>query len=353
MKNGTYFAVVSGLILLLSGTLFNVNAVGQPTDITLEISSLLINVDDTVGFSGSLVNSKTGNGVEGKTITIYREGPIIPIPFETAVTGINGAFNANWIAKLERNTNTPITVFAQFDGDDDALPSRTSKTTFKVALKPLELVVTTDGNKNKYLLGDRALFSVAFSDGAGNFVDPDFLRSTYDGKFVEMTNLAVGRSTFETPHLVKFEQHQFGVFAAKWGFESTQKSITITTFGVQDYKPMKVTASKRGNDIRILVKNNELSPGNVYTFVGSFIGGVTEDATAEKWMVLIDHKRNSFTFKTIEGYLSPGKFVVFKLKVEGEPTELMWKAFDLYGKEHSTVRKITGSGVTVVKPIRN
>ena len=102
-------------------TLFNVNAVGQPTDITLEVSSSLINVDDTVSFSGSLVNSKTGNGIEGKTITIYREGPIIPIPFETAVTGINGAFNANWIAKLERNTNTPITVFAQFDGDDDAL----------------------------------------------------------------------------------------------------------------------------------------------------------------------------------------------------------------------------------------
>ncbi|MFQ5941083.1 MAG: hypothetical protein ACE5KA_05225, partial [Nitrososphaerales archaeon] len=304
MRYGKYLAITSSLVLLLSGTLVNVKAFEQPTDITLEVSSSKIHVGDAIAFSGSLVNSETGSGIGGKTVTIYREGPMIPRPVVTAGTGPDGAFYAEWTATIERNRDTRVTVFAQFDGDVDALPSRTGKTTFTIALKPIELVMTTDGNKNRYKFGETALFSVAFSDGAANFVDPDFLRATYDGKFVEMTNVVVGRYTFETPHLIKFEQHQFGVFAEEWGFQSAQKSITITTFGGEDYKPLKVTASKRGNDIRIMVRNNELSANNVYTFIGTFIGGVPDFGTSRTWQFSTDPGSSSFTFKTTEGYLS-------------------------------------------------
>jgi hypothetical protein len=353
MRYGSYFAIASSLILLLSGTLVNVNAVGQPTDITLEVSSTRVHVNDTVTFTGSLVDSATGQGIEGKTITIYREGPIIPVPFITAITGADGTFSAEWNAMLERNMNTPVTVFAQFDGDSNALPSRTGKTTFTIALKPIELFITTDGNKNKYSFGERALFSVALSDGSANFVDPDFLRATYDGKFVEMKNVAVGRYTFETSPLIKFEQHQFGVFAEKWGFHSSQKSLTITVFGGGDYKPIKVTTLKKGEDVRVMVRNNELSAANVYTFTGTFVGGVVKQGVGKNWQFSIDPLTKSFTFKTTEGYLPPGKSVILRVKVDGAPTELLWKAFDLYGKEHSTVRQMAGSGTTEVKSIRS
>jgi hypothetical protein len=340
------------LILLLSGTLVNANAQMMPTDITLEVSSSWVNLNDTVTFSGSLTNAQTGEGIAGQTITIYKMGPMGPLPFLTATTDEDGMYSVDWDAMLETNRNMPINLWAQFDGDGNALPSRTGKTTVTVALKPLELVLTTDSNVNAYSLGKKALFSVAFSDGAANFVDPDFVRATYDGKFVEMTQVDVGRYTFETSHLVKFEQHQFGVFAEKWGFKSAQKSTTITVFGVQDYKPMKVTAAKRGDDIRIVVRSSDLNANNVYTFVGTLVGGEATKGSATNWQFSIDHATNSFMFKTLEGYLAPGKSVTFKVKADGTPTQLLWKAFDLYGKEHSTIRAIAGSGATTVKPIR-
>ena len=353
MKYASYFAIASGLILLLSGTVINATAQMMSTDITLEISSSRVNLNDTVTFSGSLTNAETGEGIAGKDITIYKMGPMGPLPFLTATTGEGGMFSVDWNAMLETNRNMPINVWAQFDGDGDAMPSRTGKTTVTVALKPIELVLTTDSNVNAYSLGKKALFSVAFSDGAGNFVDPDFVRATYDGRFVEMAGVDVGRYTFETPHLVKFEQHQFGVFAEKWGFKSAQKSTTITTFGVQDYKPMKVTAAKRGDDIRIVVRSSDLNPHNIYTFVGTLVGGVATKGSATDWQFSTDDATNSFMFKTLEGYLVPGKSITFKVKSEGAPTQLLWKAFDLYGKEHSTIRAISGSGATTVKPIRS
>lgn len=352
MRYAQYFAIASVLVLLLSVTLSRADAVGQPTSISIEVSASKVNVGDTVTFSGSLVDARTGEGIEGKTITIYKEGPIGPVPFMTATTGIDGGFSVDWIADLERNSNTPITMSARFDGDSQYLPSRTGKTSFTVALKPLELVITTDGNKNKYFLGDKALISVALSDGSANFVDPDFLRATYDGRFVEMKKEDVGRYTFQTPQLVKFEQHQFGVFAEKWGYKSTQQSITITTFGVKGYKPMKVAASITGDDVRIIVRNGKLSPNNMYTFTGTFVGGIPISGSAKNWIFSVDPATNSFSFKTIEGFLPPGKMIIFKVKVDGEPTKLSWKAFDLHGKEHSTVRNVTDSGATAVKPIR-
>lgn len=352
MKYAAYLAIASGLILILSGTLVNANAIMMPTSISLKVSSSWVNLNDTVTFSGSLVDSETGKGLSGKTVTIYREGPIIPEPLVSATTDKDGTFSVNWTAALDRNMDTHVTVLAQFNGDGNTMASRTGKTTFTVVLKPIDLVMTTNENKNRYFLGEKAFFSIALSDGSANFVDPDFLRATYDGNFVEMTREDVGRYTFQTSSLVKFEQHQFGVFAEKWGFKSTQKSITITTFGGQDHKPMTVTATKKGNDIRILVRNSELSPNNVYTFVGTFLGATAASGTATNWQFSVDDTTNSFAFKTTEGYLAPGKSVILKMKVEGNPTKLVWKAFDLYGKEHSTIRKLVQDSATTVRAIR-
>lgn len=352
MRYATYLAIASGLILILSGTLVNANAIMMPTSISLEVSSSWVNLNDTVTFSGSLVDEETGGGLSDETVTIYREGSIIPEPLVSAVTDKDGAFSVDWTAALDRNMDTHVTVLAQFDGDGNMMASRTGKTTFTVALKPLDLVMTTNENKNRYFLGERAFFSIALSDDSANFVDPDFLRATYDGNFVEMTREDVGRYTFQTPSLVKFEQHQFGVFAEKWGFKSTQKSITITTFGGNDYKPMTVTVAKKGDDIRILVRNAEFSPNNVYTFVGTFVGATAASGTATNWQFSVDDTTNSFAFKTTEGYLAAGKSVILKMKVEGMPTKLVWKAFDLYGKEHSTIRKLVQEGTTTVRAIR-
>lgn len=351
MRYASYYAVVLGLTLLISGTALSANA-QVPTGITLEVSPSRLHVNEIVNFSGSLVNANTGIGLEGKTVTIFREGPIGPERFLTTVTGVNGLFNVQWTTTLATNRNTPITVFAQFDGDSSALPSRTDKSTFNVTLKPLELVLTTDGNKNRYQIGDRAIISVAFTDGSANFVDPDFVRATYDGRFVEMKKVADGRYTFETPRLVKFERHQFGVFAEKWGFTSAQQSVTITVFGTHDYQPIKVSALKKGDVMRIIVRNSDLSPGNIYTFVGTLFGGVPRDTMTPNWQFTMDRATNSFTLKTLEGFVEPGKMSIIRINVDGTPSTLVWKAFDLHGREHTTVRGLVASGSTSVAVVR-
>jgi hypothetical protein len=345
MKGIRYLAVAAGMILLLSGVLGNANALrAQPTTITLDIPSSAVSLNDVVTFAGALTYSKTGEGVRDKTVIIYREGPMTPVAIAEAFTGIDGGFSTTWTATMDMNRNTPVTVWAQFDGDDTAMPSRTGKATFKVALIPLNLEITTDGNKNRYTVGKSVLFSVAFHDGMGNFVDPDVIKATYDGNFVSLNNVDVGRYTFETPRLVKFEQHQFGVFVEKLGYTSTQKSLTITAFGAIIAKPVKVTASNVGDSIMIRVKNNVLSPGDVYTFKGKFLGASPVEGSSNSWSFNVD-SANSFTFKSLEQSMQPGKFTSFKVNVDGTPTKLLWTAFDLHGKE-------LASGATIVRTIR-
>ncbi len=341
-----YFAVAAGMLLLLSGVLANANALRmQPTAITLDISSSEVNLNDTVTFTGTLVNSNTGEGLEGKSITIYKEGPIVPEPIALAMTGIDGAFSATWVATLEMSRDRLVTVFAQFDGDEQAMPSRTGKTTFRVALIPINLEITTDGNKNRYFVGQTALFSVAFIDGMGNFVDPDVIKETYDGNFVSLNKEDVGRYTFQTPRLVTFEQHQFGIFAGGFGYTSVQKSLTITVFGAEIAKPIRATALKLGDDISVRVKNHMLSPHDVYTFKGKFVGASPTGGSATNWQFVIEVATDSFAFKSLEKSLAPGKFTSFKVKVEGSPTKMLWKAFDLHGKE-------VGAGTTTVRATR-
>ncbi|MGH9879107.1 MAG: hypothetical protein ACRD5H_15875, partial [Nitrososphaerales archaeon] len=211
MNKLQYVAVSTGTLLLLSVMTVNASALRmQPTTLSLDSLPSVVSPDDEITFTGTLTNANAGEGLRDKTIVIFREGPIGPMAIAEALTGIDGGFSATWTAALDVNRDTPVTVFAQFDGDEAALPSRTSKTSFRIALIPINLEITTDSNKNRYSIGSMAFFSVAFHDGMGNFVDPDFMRATYDGSFVSMNKEEVGRYTFTTQRLVKFEEHQFG-----------------------------------------------------------------------------------------------------------------------------------------------
>lgn len=348
MKRVQYFALAIGMLLLLSGVLVNANAARkQASAITLDAPPAVVRLNDDVTFTGTLTDANTGEGIRDKTVFIYTEGPMrTPVIIAEALTGIDGAFSAEWTATIEMNRDTPVVVWAQFDGDDTTLASRTAKINFKIGLIPINLEITTDSNKNRYAVGKKALFSVAFHDGMGNFVDPDIIKPTYDGNFVSMEKVDIGRYIFETPRLVKFEQHQFGVFVEKWGYASAQKSLTITVFGAEITKPVRVTAAKVGDHISIRVKNHPLSPGDVYTLVGKFLGASAVEGSSNSWQFSIDAATGSFIFKSVEKSLPSGKFTSFKVKVDGSPTKLLWKVLDLHGEE-------LASGATTVRTIRS
>ena len=334
MNKLQYVAVSTGTLLLLSVMAVNASALRmQLTTVSLDSLPSLVSPNDEITFTGTLTDANTGEGLRDKTIMIFREGPMGPEVIAEALTGIDGGFSATWIAALDVNRDTPVTVFAQFDGDEAALPSRTSKVSFRIALIPINLEITTDSNKNRYSIGSMAFFSVAFHDGMANFVDPDFVRATYDGNFVSMKKEEVGRYTFTTQKLVKFEEHQFGVFAEKFGYSSTQESLTVTVFGAQIAKPVKVSAIKIGDDVRIKVKNNVLSPGEIYTFMGKFIDGSAVESSSGMWQFSVNSAAGSFSLKSLVGSLAPDKSTIFKVKVQGTPTKLLWQALDLHGKQ--------------------
>ena len=334
MNKLQYVAVSTGMLLLLSVISVNASALRMhQTTLSLDSLPSSVSPNDEITFTGTLTDTNTGEGLRDKTIMIFREGPMGTEVIAEALTGIDGSFSATWTAALDVSRDTPVTVFAQFEGDETALPSRTGKMSFRITLIPINLEITTDSNKNRYSVGSTAFFSVAFHNGMGNFIDPDFIRATYDGNFVSMKNEEVGRYTFTTQRLVKFEEHQFGVFAEKFGYSSTQKSLTVTVFGAQIAKPVKVSALKIGDDVRIKVKNNILSPGEIYTFMGKFIDGSAVESSSGMWQFSVNSAAGSFSLKSLEKSLGSDKSTIFKVKVQGTPTKLLWQDLDLHGKQ--------------------
>ncbi len=340
-----YFAIAAGVMLLLSGVLANANAAMRPTALTLSVDPMVINHGGTVTFSGMLTNADTGEGIAGKTVRIHMEAGMGPAPIASGMTNADGAYTIIWQANLERNRDTPITVLAQFDGDGTAMPSRTAKITYKIALIPVNLEITTDTDKNRARVGDRVMFNVAIYDGNGNFLDPEVIKSTYQGNFVQMMKVDVGRYTFETPRLTKFD-NQFGVFIETLGYVSAQKSLTVTAFGAHTLKPMKTTASKVGDNITVRVTSSVLNPSDIYTFRGQLINATPVEGSATNWQFSVENPIGTFVFKSLSGALKPGGTKVFKVKADGTPEKLFWEVRDLNGK-------VVASGVTVVKALRS
>lgn len=74
-----YLAVAAAVLLLLSGVIVNASSVqNQRTAITLDAPPSVVNHNDVVTFTGTLINPDTGEGIPDKSVKIYREGPIGP-----------------------------------------------------------------------------------------------------------------------------------------------------------------------------------------------------------------------------------------------------------------------------------
>lgn len=343
MKDGPS-ALALGIILL-SALVANAAAESkQAVNLTLDPVPASVSHKDAVTFSGTLVDAATGEGIGGKPVTVYREGSLGVMPIDQVVTAANGVFSVEWVAELEFNRDTPVTVFAQFSGDAGTMSTKTTKQTLKITLIPIKLEITTDRGKLKYYLGEKATFTVKIYDGSGNFLDPDVIKPTYDGKFVTMKKADVGKYTFETPQLVRFEQHQFGAFVEKFGYVSAQKSMTMTVFGAEIKNPLRVTAAQQGDIVRILIKSNSLSPHVAYSFSGKLVGAtVVDGSSAKNWK--FSKSGDSFVFKSTSGAITAGKAMMFGVKYEGTPEKLVWQVFDEYGKRlvfgETAIKKVT------------
>ncbi len=140
---------------------------------------------------------------------------------------INGAIETNpkifnekgeLILKSSEKYRSPIVIEDQ---------NRLQLETKSKQVKP-EIVTRTELDKASYKIGDKATFTVTFTDLQGNNIDPDKIKAYYDGQAVQLEKQNVGVYTFTTSGLAK-TNHQLIVSAEKTGFptETTYLSMPI------------------------------------------------------------------------------------------------------------------------------
>lgn len=91
-----------------------------------------------------------------------------------------------------------------------------------------EIVTAIETDKVSYEIGDKAVFTVTFTDLEGNPISPDQIKAYYDGKTVLLEQQDTGVYTYATDGLTK-ASHQIVVSAVKSGFttDTTYLSIPI------------------------------------------------------------------------------------------------------------------------------
>jgi hypothetical protein len=175
-------------------------------------------------------------------VTIYKFVPKPElIPIASGVTGIDGDFELSWIAEFTPIERAPtdvtrkfqtetVTIFAQFDGNDQYASSRSGKNTATIKVNEIKTFVNSD--KNLYRQGDEALIFLAFIDSHDEFVDPDSLRVVLNDREVEVEQKQVGSYTLTLPSLPK-EHTQLFVLPRKEGYNLNNGFLTIIVDGLK------------------------------------------------------------------------------------------------------------------------
>jgi len=178
MKLLSYAAVSLGLILVLSAGLvsYNVPAVAakqKATSVAIDEFPTKVRPGDQVTLTGMLTTAD-GEPINQVPVNIYllTSEPQL-ILAATGVTGIEGTFEVVWDVQLipferahmdvTKSFDTQVvSLFAQFDGDENFASSKTGKTTVTIEVNSLKTFVSTD--KKIYRNGETAVVFLAFVD---------------------------------------------------------------------------------------------------------------------------------------------------------------------------------------------
>ena len=255
-----FLALVMGIVLL--GTFiepaFGAYVSGYPnlkaTDLTLDPLAECTNdlqcnatflAGDIVTFTGQLLD-RDGKFVRDATVNIYRLSGVQLQLLTSAVTERDGTFKAIWKARFmdqksvdetfKQQIREVSTVFAKFEDNDKYAASKSGVLVITVKIPDVLTHVATD--KHLYESGNTALIFVNFiqvemngsSIKYGDFIDPDSMRVTYDGKPVELSKKKQGSYTFVTPALT-VGHHQLVINPAKGGYNTSVGFITVQVSG--------------------------------------------------------------------------------------------------------------------------
>jgi len=243
MKLLPYAAVSLGLILVLSAGLvsYNVPAIAakqQATVVSIDEFPTKVRPGDQVTFTGMLTTAE-GEPINQVPVNIYllTSEPQLVLA-ASGVTGIEGTFEVVWDVQLipferahmdvTKSFDTQVvSLFAQFDGDENFASSKTGKTTVTIEVNSLKTFVSTD--KKIYKDGETAIVFLAFVDSDDEFVDPDSMNANFNLQPVadQLEKKKVGSYTYITPPLHEI-YNQFSLVPSKEGFNIQTEVITIT-----------------------------------------------------------------------------------------------------------------------------
>lgn len=242
MKVMHYGAVVLGLMLLISVAAVpydNVFAQRKiSTETTVDDVPRKVRPGQQVTLTGTVMTND-GHPVVDAPVNVYllTSDPKL-IVVASGVTGLEGTYEVVWDVKLipreraltdvTQKVHTQIgSLFVQFEGNDQFVSSRTSKTTVTIAVNSIFTFVSSD--KKVYNEGESALVFIAFVDADDEFVDPDSINANFnlDPIADKLEQKAVGSYTYNTPPLQR-GHNQITVVPAKEGYNIQVEAVTIT-----------------------------------------------------------------------------------------------------------------------------
>ena len=242
MKPAQYVTITLVMIVLVSAVVVSYDAAfaqrKSSAIITIDEVPKKVRPGETVPLTG-MVMTTTGEKISNAPVNIVllTSDPRL-IVVATGVTGLEGTYEIEWNVKfipqeraftdVTRQIDTQVaSLFAQFEGNDNASASKTDKTTITIDVNSIKTFVNTD--KRQYREGEAATVFIGFVDEDDEFVDPDSMNVNFNLNSIisELEKKKVGSYIYLTPAL-QSGHNQITVVPNKAGFNIQAQAITIT-----------------------------------------------------------------------------------------------------------------------------
>lgn len=242
MKPAKFVTITLVMIVLFSTFIISYDAAfaqrKSSAIITIDEVPKKVRPGETVPLTG-VVMTTAGEKLSNAPVSIIllTSDPRL-IVVASGVTGLEGTYEIEWNVKLipkeraftdvTQQINTQVaSLFARFEGNDNASASKTDKTTITIDVNSIKTFVNTD--KRQYREGEAATVFIGFVDEDDEFVDPDSMNVNFNLNSIvsELEKKKVGSYTYLTPAL-KGGHNQITVVPNKAGFNIQAEAVTIT-----------------------------------------------------------------------------------------------------------------------------
>jgi len=187
---------------------------GNMASLKLDAIPMSVPSGNKVVITGKLIDSNTGQAVQGVNVNIIDNRPLDKRILGNAKTDDEGKFNFIWYANpSERGKDRLMSIIAKFDGTSSYANTVSPDRALKVEVQRLTLDVIV--KKQNFGSGERIIVLAAVKTFGDRMIDPDELQARFDGSDVSMIKKATGIYEFMSLPDSKSTPHLFTIKAIK------------------------------------------------------------------------------------------------------------------------------------------